>query len=132
MKDPELYLDRLEVEVQDHLDPAQPAVLDADHRAGVNFDSYFFSTVESRQIFSLAPLNHVDEVTDPVTLARFVPDEHSPRIDFESRIYYFAAAENRDAFSAEPRVYALPKRHMKGRARALREARREAALQEGG
>ncbi len=132
MKDPELYLERLEVEVEDYLDRAGSAVLDADHRAGLNFDTYLFSTVEARKLFSLAPLAHVDQLTDPVTLERFVPDEHSPRIDFESRIYYFASAENRDAFSAEPRVYALPKRHMKGRARALEEARRVAALQEGG
>jgi len=110
VQDPEAYLERLDrasrLTCPVHRD--RDAILDPRYRAYVNHEIYFFSSDAAVQEFRRRPLRYVDEVTDPVSLVRFIPDETSSRIDHEGRPYFFVDAATRRRFAANPEAHANP------------------------
>jgi YHS domain-containing protein len=80
------------------VDPSRPAILDAAHRAFVNYEAYYFCDEASMSKFVAAPYQYTGKVTDPVTRARFVPTAESPHRSYGGRLFYFASAEHATAF----------------------------------
>ena len=108
MQDPQEYLTKLGAVLPCAVHPEKAAVLDVDHRIFVNWEAYFVSSAEARAAFLDAPWRFTGPVTDPVTRVRFVPDQASPRQDYNDRTFYFPDPESRDRFAADPDSYATP------------------------
>ena len=113
MQDPEIFLQAMGASLECAVDPASQAVLDPEHRARVNHETYFFSTPRARARFLADPLSWCGTLTDPVSGERFVPRAESPRLDHGGRPYFFASAGTRQIFERDPAAYADPKREMK-------------------
>ena len=114
MQDPGAYLDSIGVELRCPVRPAEPAVLDAGHRALVNHETFFFSDTAALAAFRERPLDYVGLLSDPVSGKRFPPTIASPRLEYHSRPYYFESEASRSAFAADPARYATPQRPMRG------------------
>jgi YHS domain-containing protein len=112
VKDPEVYLKELGVELPCAIHPEKGAVLDSAHRSYVNHEVYFFSSAGARRRFEKDPLRYCGLVTDPVSLERFRPTRASPRADHAGRPYFFASEATRSTFQGDPIAYANPKRKM--------------------
>ena len=108
MKDPDNYLNQLEIALDCAVDPGARAVLDPTHRIFVNWETYFVSSAEARAAFERAPYRYTGAITDPVSRARFQPDETSPRREYEGRVFYFSSGESLAEFAASPSSYATP------------------------
>ena len=78
MQDPEHYIAELGLTFPCPVRPDLDAVIDAEHRAFVNHEIYFFSSREAAAEFSRRPLRYAGLVTDPVNGSRFAPSEISP------------------------------------------------------
>lgn len=105
MQGPEKYLNELGVRIPCAVDPARPAILDAAHRAFVNYEVYFFSNDANMNKFIAAPYKYTGRVTDPVTRERFVPTADSPRRSYGGRLFYFASAQTATTFDADQMKY---------------------------
>ena len=108
MQGPAIWLTNLGIELQCVVDPAAPALLDADHRAFVNWESYYFSGESAMTAFLQAPHEFAGFVTDPVSRVRFQPTVDSPRRDRGDRPFYFESTETMTAFDADPERYETP------------------------
>lgn len=113
VKDPQVYLRRIGIRLTCPVHPGEGAIIDADFRAYVNHEIYFFSSREARERFEKQPLRFSGIVTDPVREARFQPTRSSPRYDYHGRPYFFSSEDSRKTFGADPERYANPKRVMK-------------------
>lgn len=109
MQDPETYLLAREIPVHSYFDVTRDAILDAEHRARVNYELYFFADAAERQRFLEDPRRHCGLVTDPVTHARFRPDPVSPRIDHAGQPFFFESDASRMVFASMPDSFALPR-----------------------
>lgn len=89
-----------------------PARIDARSSARVNHEIYFFSTPGALRSFRRNPLKWCGEVTDPVSLERFRPDDSSPRTDFGDRPYFFRSDSTLALFRESPEEYAEPRAAM--------------------
>lgn len=112
MQDPELYLERLDVRPACPVRREQAAVLDADHRAYVNHEVFFFSNGDALERFKQDPLRYCGIVTDPVSEERFRPSEGSPRHDYKGRPYFFSSLSTLATFKDDPERFADPRRKM--------------------
>ena len=108
MQGPEIWLDRLGVKLACAVDPESAAHLDADHRAFVNWETYFFSGPEAKAAFRQAPWEFCGLVTDPVSRVRFRPTARSPRRDREDRSFFFESDATVAKFDAGPEMYEKP------------------------
>ena len=106
MQDPQIQLLEEGIALQDPIDPSRAAVLDAEHRAFVNWETFFFADLESKRKFEADPIAWCGVLTDPVTLQRFVPGDASPRSSYDGRPYFFYTAESKETFDAMPGMYA--------------------------
>ena len=108
MQGPDTYLRDLGISLACPVHPERPAVIDAEHRAFVNWEAYYFSDAQARAEFADAPLHFAGRLTDPVTHRRFVATDASPRRDYGERVYYFASDQTVARFDADPDAYATP------------------------
>ena len=98
MQGPDKYLNELGISVKCVVDPSRPAILDAAHRAFVNYEAYYFCDEASMGKFVAAPYKYTGKVTDPVTRERFEPTAESPHRSYGGRLFYFISAETATAF----------------------------------
>ena len=68
----------------------------------MNLDVFFFSSPRAMRRFLASPLRYARGLTDPVTQMRFHPTEHSPRLTYERRMFYFESEETMREFQAAP------------------------------
>jgi len=80
--------------------------LDPTHRSFVNWETFFFADLESKQRFDADPSRYCGILTDPVSHLRFVPGDRSPRTQHDGRPYFFFTEANKAAFDADPTAYA--------------------------
>jgi YHS domain-containing protein len=105
---PGVFLTNLGIELRCVVDPSAPAILDADHRVFVNWETYYFSRDAARSAFLQAPHELAGLVTDPVSRKRFRPTADSPRRDRGDHPFYFESEETATAFDADPERYETP------------------------
>lgn len=108
MQGPENYLKAQNMTLPSAVDPSRTAVLDADHRAFVNYEVYFFADQELKTTFLKDPTSFTGELTDPVTMQRFLPSSNALRTEYAGRLFLFPDAASAQAFAAEPDRFALP------------------------
>ena len=109
MKGPEPYLNDFHIQLPCCVDSTQLALLDAEHRAFVNHEVYFFSSDTARDQFSAEPYRYTGQVTDPVSLTRFQPTGSSQHRDAAGRLFYFESDSTLSLFDQEPSKYSTPK-----------------------
>lgn len=112
MQDPEIFLRELGLSINCAVETSRPAVIDAAHRYSIGFESFFFSDSAALQKFQADIPAYCGTLTDPVTLARFRPTEHSPKSLLRERVYLFASDSSKQAFDMMPDNYAWPQHHM--------------------
>ncbi len=112
MQDPEAYLNELGLKLPCPVRRDLDAVIDVEHRAFVNHETFFFSSLEALEDFRARPLRYLDRVTDPVRNVRFAPSERSRLWVHDDRPYYFLDETSLVAFKRNPDLYADPKRAM--------------------
>lgn len=108
MQDVAGYVRRKGLALADYFDPTQPAVIDAEHLARLNYESYFFADTEGRARFLEDPIRFCGLVTDPVTKHRFRPNVESPRAEHAGVLYFFESGRNRYAFDRMPEDFVRP------------------------
>ena len=113
MQDPEIYLEAIGVTLACPVHRDRDAVLDASHRTRIGHEVFLFSSPEALAEFQRRPLRYIDVLTDPVSLDRFTPTEHSPRLAHADRTYYFADARTLITFRTDPDRYADPTLEMR-------------------
>jgi YHS domain-containing protein len=110
---PEPYLKDFLIELPCAVDSSAMAVLDPEHRAFVNHEVYFFSSVEAKRQFEAEPFAYTGRVTDPVSLERFQPGPSSPSREAAGRFFYFQSDATIAVFDKDPARYSTPKPAMK-------------------
>lgn len=105
MQGPDKYLNELGLSVKCVVDPSRTAILDAAHRAFVNYEAYYFCDDAAMNKFVAAPYQYTGKVTDPVTRERFEPTAGSPHRSYGGRLFYFATAETATAFDGDQMKY---------------------------
>lgn len=108
MQGPEPYLNDLGLEFACAVHPDRKAVLDAEHRVFVNYETYYVSDRDAHELFLGAPHRYAGRITDPVSHQRFSADADSPRRDRAGRIFYFAGAETVARFDEDPDRFSTP------------------------
>jgi YHS domain-containing protein len=114
VQDPEIWLNELGVTVACPVRTDRDAVLAADHRIFVNWETYYVSSAEALADFLESPHEFTGKLTDPVTRMRFEPGGRSPRQDHAGRIFYFGSRESAATFAARPDSFATPVITMRG------------------
>ena len=112
MQDPEAYLEKFDLQLPCPVRRDRNGVIDVEHRALVNHEVFFLSSLEALEEFRERPLRYLDLVTDPVRGVRFAPSELSSRWAYEDRPYYFLDQETLAEFKRDPERYAQPQRRM--------------------
>ena len=108
MQDPETYLKTIGVAVKCIVDTEQDAILDAEHRTCIGFETYFFSSELAKRAFDSDILRYCGILTDPVTKARFRPTADSPRTEYGQRLFLFASDSCKATFELMPDMYSYP------------------------
>ena len=108
VKDPDMYLNALDISLGCAVAQNEPAVVDASHRRFVNWEIFFFSDQERMARFEEDPLRYCGIVTDPVTKTRFRPHASSPRSDYRGRPYFFSSDSTLAVFRGMPETFADP------------------------
>ena len=108
MQGPEQYLNELGIQLVCAVDTTHAAILDAAHRALVNFEAYYFADDAALQAFVAEPYRYTGKLTDPVTLVRFLPTASSPSRSHGGRLFYFASGETVEKFDADRTKYGTP------------------------
>jgi YHS domain-containing protein len=106
---PDPYLHDMEATFPCAVNPDQPAIIDASHRAFVNHEVYYFGSDDALRAFVEEPWRYAGRVTDPVSLERFAPTRDSLRRSHGGRLFFLASAANAAAFDAEPATYGVPR-----------------------
>ena len=109
MKSPEKYIDELHLTVPDLVEPGKPARVDANQRIWIGHDIFYFVDAQAKATFVANPLRFAKNLTDPVTLKRFAPGPHSPKMTFNERPFYFADSRTFARFKANPDSFAIRK-----------------------
>jgi YHS domain-containing protein len=110
---PEPYLKDFNIELPCAVDSLAMAILDAEHRAFVNHEVYYFSSIDAKHRFEVEPFKYTGRVTDPVSLQRFQPGPSSPSRNAAGRFFYFQSDATLAVFDKEPARYSTPKPGMK-------------------
>jgi YHS domain-containing protein len=105
---PEQYLVDLGVQLACAVDPSRTAIIDAAHRALVNYEAYFFCDEATMKSFLAEPYRYTGKVTDPVSRERFIPAADSPSRSHGGRLFYFASDQTAAAFDADTVKYGTP------------------------
>ena len=105
---PDQYLNELGITLSCAVDPSRPAVIDASHRALVNYEAYYFADDAAMKSFIAEPYRYTGKVTDPVSMARFVPTAESPSRSFGGRLFYFSSSETAATFDTDQVKYGNP------------------------
>jgi len=113
VKDPAGYMNALDISVPCAVEHHRPAVIDAEHKAYVNYEIYFFSGSKQKEKFLENPLDYCGAVTDPVSRRRFIPTGKSPRLDVQGRPFYFLSDSTMAVFQVHEDSLAWPAYHMK-------------------
>jgi len=108
VKDPDPYLNALNITFACAVDPDQPAIVDARHRTSVNWETYYVSSDAALERFRAAPHQYTGLVTDPVERVRFQPGADSPLREHDGHRFYFISQESVSRFDEDPAVYAEP------------------------
>lgn len=108
MQGPENYLKAQNMTLPSAVDPSRTAVLDANHRVFVNYEVYFFADQELKATFLKDPTAFTGELTNPVTMQRFLPSSNALRAEHAGRLFLFPDAASAQTFEAEPDRFALP------------------------
>lgn len=108
MQGPDQYLNELGIEFAGAVHPEAPAVIDAAHRAFVNWETYYVSSAEALAEFNQEPYRFTGRVTDPISMERFEPSEASPSRQYGGRLFYFANEENAAVFDTAPDSLSVP------------------------
>jgi YHS domain-containing protein len=108
VQDPQVQLGELGLSIPDLVDPRRPAVLDAEHRSFVNYETFFFADEADRRRFDADPSASCGWLTDPISKERFRPVADSPRLTFNGRAFYFMTEANKALFEKTPEAFALP------------------------
>ena len=109
MQSPEKYIDELHLTVPDLVMTGKPARIDANQRIWIGHDLFYFVNDQAKATFAANPLRFAKRLTDPVTLNRFAPDLHSPKMGYNGRNYYYADANTFARFEAHPDSFAIRK-----------------------
>ena len=88
--------------------------MDGAHRSLVNWEVYFFSSLENKKRFDAEPEAFCGLVTDPVTMERFQPTTESPRRVYGERLFLFASPRSLETFSEYPDSLSQPRFRMRG------------------
>lgn len=108
VKGPEQYLNELGITLPCAVDSSQTAIIDASHRAFVNYEAYYFSGEATMKAFIAEPYRYTGKVTDPVSMVRFVPTAESPSRSFGGRLFYFISNETAATFDSNQMMYGNP------------------------
>ena len=108
MQGPEQYLNELGITLPCAVDSTRPAIVDAAHRALVNYEAYFVADAAALKAFVADPYRYTGKVTDPVSRARFVPTAQSPTRSYGGRLFYFSSTETASKFDSDPMQYGTP------------------------
>ncbi len=109
MQGPEFYLNEMGISLPCAVYPDQSAVVDAEHRALVNYEAYYFGSREAQEAFVKEPWRYAGKVTDPVSRERFVPTPESPVRTYGGRIFFLQSAENAATFDGDPPRFGVPR-----------------------
>ena len=113
MKDPEPYLTALDTAVRCAVERERTAVVDAAHRSRVNWELFYFSSLEHKRRFDADPIRYCGLITDPVSMERFQPDGQSPHLEYENRPYFLTGPSTFAVFKARPDTLAAPRPRMR-------------------
>ena len=103
--DPIKFLGEEGIKVNCIVNPARPALMDAQHMAAINWEYYFFSDDAAKAEFLKNPLKYVGKLTDPVNGKRFKPGRLSPHLEDGGRTYYFSSLLTYLAYRKDPKEY---------------------------
>jgi len=112
VQDPELFLNELNIAVNDFLNPDRPAIISAEYRVTVGFETYFFADSSGVIEFADNVTQYCGPLTDPVTKERFQPDDSSPISEYNGLMYIFSSKSNQSMFEAMPDMYRFPDHKM--------------------
>jgi YHS domain-containing protein len=102
-----MYMNALGLSVQCPVNPKEKAVVNAQLRAYVNHEIYFFSNEKAMKRFRKDPLKYCGLLTDVVTKTRFRPTKKSPKTEYMMRPYYFTSDSTLLAFKSMPDSFAV-------------------------
>ena len=105
---PEFFFNQLSISLSGFTDPARPALLDADHRVTIGYETFFFADSAGKASFKAGLPKSCGILTDPITKERFNPKGDSPSLTYNDRVYYFSTEANREKFNKMPDMYDLP------------------------
>jgi YHS domain-containing protein len=108
VKDPDPYLNALDITLACAVDPGKPAVVDARHRLSVNWETYYVSSDDALERFQASPHVYTGLVTDPTERRRFQPVPGSPTREYDGHLFYFASEGTAKQFDEDPGRYAEP------------------------
>ena len=108
MQDVPGFVRRKGLTLNDYFDPSRPAVIDDDHLARINYESFFFADTEGRAVFLDDPIRYCSLVTDPVTKRRFRPRPTSLRAEYEGVLYLFESRTGLSTFERMPQDFVRP------------------------
>ncbi len=101
-------MNTLDITVPCMVDDSREAIIDADHKAYVNYEIYFFADAKNRERFVKNPLKYCGIITDPVSRERFVPTRKSPALDHDGKPFYFMSDSTMALFEAHSDSLAWP------------------------
>ncbi|MCZ6778851.1 MAG: hypothetical protein O7F16_07760 [Acidobacteria bacterium] len=113
MQGPARFLRDLKISLSCAVIPGTLARLDADHREFVNYETYYFSSLDAKTSFLAQAHRYTGPLTDPVTLERFRPGEDSPRRRHAGRLFYFTSESTVLEFDDAPALYSTPRLAMR-------------------
>ncbi len=108
MQDVAEFVRRKGLALNDYFDPSRSAVIDDEHLARINYESFFFADTEARAVFLEDPIRYCGLVTDPVTKRRFRPRPTSLRAEYEGVLYLFESRTGLSAFERMPQDFVRP------------------------
>ncbi len=106
MKDPDHYLTFRRLSIPGTVYPKKKALLIPALRARLNWEIFYFSSIEARQKFEKDPTRYCGWLTDPISQQRFRPTPGSPHLEFDGRRYYFRSDSTMKRFGADPAKFA--------------------------
>jgi hypothetical protein len=112
---PESFLTQLGIELPGYMDSARPAIMDANYRISIGYESFIFSDSANLKKFESNLTKYCGVLTDPVTLKRFKPKRKSPKFTHNQRLFIFASDSTRQVFEKMPDMYYLPNFEMRPR-----------------
>jgi YHS domain-containing protein len=118
VKDPEIYLREMGLDIPCAVRRDNEARIEPELRVQVNHDLFFVSHADYAEKIRKNPLKYCKLLTDPVTREVFRPKKKSPRIDYAGKSYFFSSDSTRAVFASNPPMYEFPPESMSRRSPA--------------